>query len=107
MDGPYSQFLKHTIMNVINEPNNLQLTLNVHLVNGSVEVDNVFRNTLDVTVVKGIAMTDQMKTIVVSKNIQIKRVHVYQPFFVQKFKKKPGIWYALPKTQFFQSSPYP
>ena len=45
--------------------------------NGSVKVENVSWETIGVMVVTRIAMMDQMKLIVVSKKIQIKRLHVY------------------------------
>ena len=60
--------MKHIIMKVPNEPNDLQLTLYVHLINGSVKVGIVFRKTLGVTTLR-IAMMEKMKSIVVSKNV--------------------------------------
>ena len=77
-----SQFLKHIIMKVLNEPNDLQLIMYAHLINGSVEVGSASRKTTGVMVGKRIAMMDQMKTIVVSKNVQIKSLHDYQSFFM-------------------------
>ena len=73
--------MKNTlIMKVPDESNNLQL--HVKIMNGCVKMGSVFRTIIGVMVANRIAMMDQMKTIVVSKNVQIKSLHDYQSFFM-------------------------